>query len=80
MYELNYKFLDGEQYKEVLDTDADYKEDFAGIGLDIMPTANPEMSSKFQRIQQAEAGLQQLPLLMQAGSRKTKSVKVLPTA
>jgi chaperonin GroES len=76
MYDLNFRYLEDEHYQEVIDSDeASYEEDFAEAGLDIQPTANAEMSSKFQRIQQAIAGLEQLPALLQAGGNPAPVVR-----
>lgn len=75
MYDLNFKYLDEEHYVEVVDDDDASKEDFSDIGLDIQPTASAEMSSKFQRIQQAIAGLEQMPALIQAGGNPAPVVR-----
>jgi len=56
LFILNSRFTDPELYRIVLDDlNADFVRDFSLDSLDIAPTANPEMSSRMQRIQRAEA-------------------------
>lgn len=56
--DLNAKFLDPEDYKEVVDDDeANFEEDFNLLDMDITPVANPEVSSKIQRLQLAEVAI-----------------------
>lgn len=50
------RFVDPEKYKSIVnDPEADFKKDFDFKALHIAPTANPELSSKMQRLQQAQA-------------------------
>jgi hypothetical protein len=68
LFVLNSLFADPELYKRVVDDpEADFRTDFNLVGLDIMPTANADMSSKMQRIQLAEALMLQAPLIAQEG-------------
>lgn len=54
--QINSKFIDPEKYKSITnDPKADFKKDFDLRALHIVPTANPELSSKMQRLQQAQA-------------------------
>jgi chaperonin GroES len=56
LFELNAKFADPEQYQDILDDpQADFAQDFNLRGMDIVPVANPEISTKTQRIFQANA-------------------------
>lgn len=56
LFILDSKFTDPLLYQEVLDdTDADFVKDFNLSTMDIAPTANADLSSRMQRIQQAEA-------------------------
>lgn len=68
LFYLNSEYLDDDEYKAVVgDDEASYSEDFATDGLSIICGANPEMSSRSQRMMLADAEIAQLPLVMQAG-------------
>ncbi len=68
LFELNSKFLDPEEYREILDDPkANFEQDFDLRKMNIVPVANPEISSKIQRIQQAQAELSQVQLVAAAG-------------
>lgn len=68
LFELNSIYIDPEEYRRVLDDDnADYKRDFDLFSLDIMPTANPEMSSRMQRLQQADVMMSQAQVIALSG-------------
>jgi len=67
MFRLNAIFADPQAYKTVLDQEADYKADFGQADLDILPTANPEIANKTQRIQQAQILQEQYDRLVSAG-------------
>lgn len=68
LFELNAKFLDPKEYQEVLDDpEANFEADFDIRKMNIVPIANPEISSKIQRIQQAQAELSQVELVQAAG-------------
>lgn len=66
--DLNAKFLDPEDYKEVVDDDeANFEEDFNLLDMDITPVANPEVSSKIQRLQLAEVAINRLNEVVATG-------------
>jgi chaperonin GroES len=68
LYKLNAKFTDPVEYQTVLDDpEADFRADFDQKGMDIIPVANPEISSKIQRIQMASAEMSQLEMVSIAG-------------
>lgn len=68
LFTLNSDYLDDEEYRAIVgDDEASYATDFATDGLSIVCGANPEMSSRSQRMMLAEAEIAQLPLVMQAG-------------
>mgnify|MGYP003654656257 CR=1 FL=1 len=76
LFDLNSKFLDPEDYQEVLDDpDANFSEDFNIRKMNIVPVANPEISSKIQRIQQAQAELSQIEMVAQVGGNARVIVK-----
>lgn len=67
MFRLNQKFIDPQEYISVLDDpDADAHSDFNSQGMDIIPTANAEQSSKMQRIQLAEVQMGMFDRVLQA--------------
>lgn len=68
LFVLNSKFLDPEEYQEILDDpEANFESDFNIKRMNIVPVANPEISSKIQRIQQAQAELSQVQLVASVG-------------
>jgi hypothetical protein len=68
LYKLNAKFTDPVEYQQVLDDpEADFRIDFDQKGMDVIPVANPEISSKIQRIQMASAEMSQLENVAIAG-------------
>jgi len=76
LFVLNSKFLDPEEYKEVLDDqEANFESDFNVKSMNIVPIANPEISSKIQRIQQAQAELSQVGLVAETGGNAREIVK-----
>lgn len=88
LYCLNYKYLKQEDYIAVLDNpEADVKKDFAEDNLDIVPVADPNVSSETQRVMRAGM-VQQLKtadpreadrLLLQALQMDTEVIeKLLP--
>jgi len=54
IFKLNYYYLDPEKYAQFHDEPVDPKQDFGSMGYDIRPTANPEFSSRVQRMARAE--------------------------
>jgi len=76
LFELNSKFLDSAEYQEVLDDpEANFESDFNLKRMNIVPVANPEISSKIQRIQQAQAELSQVALVAETGGNARAIVK-----
>jgi chaperonin GroES len=76
LFVLNSKFLDPAEYQEVLDDqEANFEADFNVKSMNIIPVANPEISSKIQRIQQAQAELSQVELVAQTGGNARAIVK-----
>ncbi len=56
LYNLNYDYLDEEEYFTVLDnTKVALRQDFESDDLDIIPIADPNMSTDMQRLARAEA-------------------------
>jgi len=76
LFALNSDYLNDEEYRAIVgDDEASYADDFATDGLSITCGANPEMSSKSQRMMLAEAEMAQLPMVMQAGGNGYAIVK-----
>jgi len=68
MYILNSKYTDPDLYQKVLDdAEASFEFDFDLESMSISPTACAEMSSRMQRIQQAEAMILQAPNIALTG-------------
>ncbi len=68
LFTLNGKYTDPQMYMQVVDDQqADFAKDFDKNQLDIVPSANPEVSSKMQRIQQASGEMQNLEQVVQVG-------------
>lgn len=68
LFALNAQFIDPLLYQIVLeDASADFRQDFDMLSLDIMPTANPEMSSRMQRIQMSDIMITQAPNIAMTG-------------
>lgn len=77
LFRLNAEFISPEQYRRIVDDEkANYKADFDLDGQNMLPTANPEMSSRMQRIAQADAIMAQLPFLVQTGADMKEIVKM----
>jgi len=69
IYRLNGVFADPQEYQRVLDNpEADYEKDFTQGDLDILPTANPEISNKAMRIQQSQILNEQFDRLVSVGA------------
>jgi len=76
LFDIDSKFLDQEEYQEVLDNpEANFETDFDIRKMNIIPVANPEISSKIQRIQQAQAELSQVELVVATGGNSQPIVK-----
>jgi chaperonin GroES len=70
LYILNSKFADPDEYKEVLDDEeANFLADFNIKSMDIIPVANPEISSKVQRLQLAQAEISMIDQVPLAGGK-----------
>jgi chaperonin GroES len=68
LFILNGLYTDPEQYAKVVDDpQADFTADFNKKELDIVPSANPEVSSKMQRIQQASGEMANIEAVVQVG-------------
>jgi chaperonin GroES len=56
LFDLNARYMDEEEYYKVLDEDAKvYRDDFDKTSCDVIPMADPVMSSDIQRMAQADA-------------------------
>lgn len=76
LFRINQRTFSDQKYQEILDDpEANAKQDFNAEGVDIVPTANAEMSSKMHRIQVAELELAQFPLVLQTGGNPVPIVK-----
>ena len=76
LFILNSKFLDPVEYQEVVDDEeANFEADFNLRDMDIVPVANPEISSKIQRVQQAQTEISQLDAVAAAGGDIVPIVK-----
>lgn len=68
LFRINQRTFPADKYRKILDEqEADPQADFNFDTLDIVPTANAEMSSKMHRIQTATLEMEQIPLVLQAG-------------
>lgn len=67
MYKLNSLYADPADYMRVLDQQADFEADFKQDDLDLVPTADPSMSSKAQRIQQGQILMDQFDRIQGIG-------------
>lgn len=76
IFALNRDYIDETEYKEVVgDDEAVFSDDFNTDGLSISCGANPEMSSRMQRMMLAEAEMAQLPYVIQAGGNAVAILK-----
>lgn len=76
LYRINQRTFPKKKYQKILDDkEADPQVDFNYDGLDIIPTANAEMSSKMHRIQTATLEMEQIPLVLQAGGNPAPILK-----
>ena len=73
---LNAVFVDPLQYQEILDEpQANFEQDFNIRGMAIVPVANPEISTKTQRVVMAQAELSQVLPLLQMGKDPTPIIR-----
>ena len=72
LFELNKKYTDPATYAEVVgDPNASVEEDLDDDSISISPSANPDVSSKVMRVQQAQAAMSLIePTLMAGGDAK----------
>jgi len=76
LFKLNRDHLDADEYKIICgDDEAVFSEDFNTDGLSIGCTANPELSSRMQRMLLADAEMAQVPMVMQAGGNPIPIIK-----
>jgi chaperonin GroES len=76
IFALNRDYVDDAEYKEVVgDDEAVFSDDFNTDGLSISCGANPEMSSRMQRMMLAEAEMAQMPYVIQAGGNAVAVLK-----
>jgi chaperonin GroES len=76
LFELTKDYFSQEDYVKVTgDDDASIEQDFDIDGLAITCGANPEMSSRMQRMILAQAELEQVPLVTQAGGNPIPIIK-----
>lgn len=76
IYRINKEYIDDAEYKEVVgDDEAVFADDFNTDGLAIACSANPEMSSRMQRMMLAEAEMAQVPMVVQAGGNPIPIIK-----
>lgn len=67
---LDSEFTEPEDYQKILDDqEANFEADFDIDNMDISPTANADLSSKMQRLQQAEALVLQAPNIALGGGQ-----------
>lgn len=76
LFRINQRTFDEAKYRMILDNEsANASQDFNAEGMDIVPTASAEMSSKMQRIQTATIELEQFGLVLQAGGNPVPILK-----
>lgn len=76
LYLLNRDYFSSQRYAEIVgDDESSFEEDFNEDGIHITCASNPETSSKMQRMLLAEAEMQQVPLVIQAGGNAVEIIK-----
>lgn len=76
LFRINQRTFPKAKYQKILDDPAaDPQVDFNFDSLDIIPTANAEMSSKMHRLQTAQLEMEQIPLILQMGGNPVPIVK-----
>lgn len=76
LFQLNRSHLDPDEYKTVVgDDEAVFTDDFNTDGLSVNCGANPEMSSKMQRMMLSQAELEQIDRVIQAGGNPVPIIK-----
>ena len=76
LFYLSKLYIDPLEYQQVLDDEnASFEADFNNELFDIVPVANPEMSSRMQRIQLATVELEQFDRVLQTGGNPIAILK-----
>lgn len=76
LFTLNRDYLDDTDYKSIVgDDEAVFRDDFNTDGLSVACSANPEMSSRMQRMMLSEAEMAQVPMVIQAGGNPIPIIK-----
>lgn len=76
LYAIDRDYLEQSDYVKITgDDEADVAVDFAEDGLEIGCSANPELSSRMQRMMLAEAEMAQIPYVIQAGGNPVPIIK-----
>lgn len=76
LFRINQRTFPKDKYQKILDEEgADPMVDFNIDTLDIIPTANAEMSSKMHRLQTAMLEMEQIPLILQMQGNPVPIVK-----
>lgn len=76
LFRINQRTFPADKYRKILDEEqADPQTDFNFDTMDIIPTANAEMSSKMHRIQTAQLEMETLPLVLQSGGNPAPILK-----
>jgi len=76
LFRINQRTFPKEKYQKILDDpQADPQVDFNYDSIDIIPTANAEMSSKMHRLQTAQLEMEQIPLVLQSGGNPVPIIK-----
>lgn len=71
-------FGDEQEYKAVLDDqEADFKKDFDEAQFNLVPVANPEMSTRIERVKSAEVQMNFLPQIIEAGGQSQVVIRGL---
>lgn len=76
IFKLNRIYSDADDYREIVgDEEAVFEDDFNTDGLAVVCSANPEMSSRMQRISLSEAEMVHVPMVIQAGGNPIPILK-----
>lgn len=76
LFDLNRNYQDADDYKKIVgDDEASFSDDFDTEGLHVVCAANPEMSSRMQRMMLATAEMEQIPMVIQAGGNPIPIIK-----
>jgi len=76
LFRINQRTFPADKYRKILDDEqADPQADFNSDMMDIIPTANAEMSSKMHRIQTSQLEMETMPMVLQAGGNPAPILK-----